>query len=36
MVRRNYDMRWGVVEELRGGRRRNGGRSRMVIENPAE
>jgi hypothetical protein len=29
-------VQWGVVEELRSGSRRNGGRSRMVIENPAE
>lgn len=34
---RNEDIvRWGVVEELRSGRRRNGGRRRMIIENPAE
>jgi hypothetical protein len=37
MVRRNSDIvRLAIVEVLRSGRGRNGGRSRMVIENPAE
>jgi hypothetical protein len=37
MARRNQIIRrWGVVEELRNGSRRDGGRNGMIIENPAE
>jgi hypothetical protein len=37
MTRRDCVVRrWGVVEGLMNGRRRNGGRSGMIIENPAE
>jgi hypothetical protein len=37
MARRDYVIeRWGVVKGLMNGRRRNGGWSGMIIENPAE
>jgi len=37
MAGRDYVIRLqGAVEDLMNGRRRNGGRSGMIIENPAE